>query len=173
MPKAQGLFRRVCELLDRAIMAVCVGFLVVIVAIIFAEITYRATSGRPVPDSQEIAQMSLVWLTFLGAAVAWRHNRHIMVELEIFDGGGLGRVVTVFATLISAVCTVVLAWVIVGMYPMLSRLTVGALGVSRFDYGFLPLQICCGVTALFCLERLLIGLPPSLTRADALHGEME
>lgn len=162
----------VFTLVDRAVTALCVGLLVVIVGIIFAEILSRAVTGRPVPDSQEIAQLSLVWLTFLGASVTFRHNRHIQVELETFARGRLGRIAGVFATLVSAGSALAVVWIVAGVYPMMSRLTVGGLGISRFDYGFLPLLVGCALTALFCAERLLIGPPPA-TPADLDHGELE
>lgn len=165
-------FSTVLTCIDRLVTASCVGLLLVIVGVIFSEILSRATTGRPVPHSQEIAQLSLVWLTFLGASVTFRHNRHIQVELETFSRGRLGQIAGVFATLISAASALSIVWLVAGVYPMMSRLKVGSLGISRFDYGFLPLMVGCAITALFCAERLLIGAPKA-SQADLDHGELE
>ena len=150
-------FLLVCRFADRAALAFCNLLVVVIVLVIFAEISARVLFDVPVPHSQEIAQLSLVWLTFIGATTAWRHNRHIIVELESFTGHRHSRLIEAFATVVSAVAMIALGWIIVGMAPMMMRLTVGSMQLTRFTYGFLPLLIACGLIVLFAVERLLVG----------------
>lgn len=150
-------FLTVCRLADRAAAVFCNLLVMLIVLVIFAEISARIFFGVPVPHSQEIAQLSLVWLTFIGAATAWRHNRHIIVELESFTRHRHSRLIEIFATLVSAAAMIALGSIIVSMAPMMMRLTVGTLQITRFSYGFLPLLIASVLIVLFAVERLLIG----------------
>lgn len=151
------IFRLACQLADRAALAFCCLLVVVIVMVIFAEISSRILFDVPVPHSQEIAQLSLVWLTFIGAATAWRHNRHIIVELDTFTGHPHFKWIDIFATLVSAGAMIALGWIIVDMAPMMMRLSVGSMQLTRFTYGFLPLLIASVLIVVFALERLLIG----------------
>lgn len=55
------------------LMAVMVGTIVL-------QVFYRFVLGNPLSWSEELARYVFVWITFLGAAVAYRHGGHIVVE---------------------------------------------------------------------------------------------
>jgi TRAP-type C4-dicarboxylate transport system permease small subunit len=50
------------------------------VATILLQVFYRFVLGDPLSWSEELARYVFVWITFLGAAVAYRHGTHIVVD---------------------------------------------------------------------------------------------
>jgi TRAP-type C4-dicarboxylate transport system permease small subunit len=55
----------------------------VMVATILLQVFYRFVLGDPLSWSEELARYVFVWITFLGAAVAYRHGTHIVVDTII------------------------------------------------------------------------------------------
>lgn len=52
----------------------------VMVSAILLQVFCRFVLGNPLSWSEELARYVFVWITFLGAAVAYRHGAHIIVE---------------------------------------------------------------------------------------------
>lgn len=52
----------------------------VMVGTVILQVFYRFALGNPLSWSEELARYAFVWITFLGAAVAYRHGAHIVVE---------------------------------------------------------------------------------------------
>lgn len=52
----------------------------VMVSTILLQVFCRFVLGNPLSWSEELARYAFVWITFLGAAVAFRHGAHIIVE---------------------------------------------------------------------------------------------
>lgn len=52
----------------------------VMVSTIILQVYCRFVLGNPLSWSEELARYAFVWITFLGAAVAYRHGAHIVVE---------------------------------------------------------------------------------------------
>ncbi len=55
----------------------------VMVATIMLQVFCRFVLGDPLSWSEELARYAFVWITFLGAAVAYRHGGHIVVETVV------------------------------------------------------------------------------------------
>ena len=55
----------------------------VMVATIILQVFCRFVLGNPLSWSEELARYAFVWITFLGAAVAYRHGGHIVVETVV------------------------------------------------------------------------------------------
>ena len=55
-------------------------FMVVMVSTVILQVYCRFVLGNPLSWSEELARYAFVWITFLGAAVAYRHGGHIIVE---------------------------------------------------------------------------------------------
>jgi len=55
----------------------------VMVATIVLQVFCRFVLGNPLSWSEELARYLFVWITFLGAAVAYRHGGHIVVETVV------------------------------------------------------------------------------------------
>lgn len=55
----------------------------VMVGTIILQVFFRFVLGDPLSWSEELARYAFVWITFLGAAVAYRHGGHIVVETVV------------------------------------------------------------------------------------------
>lgn len=55
----------------------------VMVATIMLQVFCRFVLGNPLSWSEELARYAFVWITFLGAAVAYRHGGHIVVDTVV------------------------------------------------------------------------------------------
>lgn len=70
---ARLLWRYGTETAVAMLMAVMVGTVIL-------QVYCRFVLGNPLSWSEELARYAFVWITFLGAAVAYRHGAHIIVE---------------------------------------------------------------------------------------------
>lgn len=52
----------------------------IMVGTIILQVFFRFVLNDPLAWSEELARYSLVWITFLGAAVAFRHGGHIVID---------------------------------------------------------------------------------------------
>lgn len=76
-----GFLDRADRLVQRLAEALVVAVLVSLVVICFVEVVLRYGFGRSLGWYDEFAGYLLVWLTFLGSAVAQRGERHVGVEI--------------------------------------------------------------------------------------------
>ncbi len=75
---------RVLRLLWRyGVESVVVVLMVVLVAALALQVFFRYVVQDPLVWSEELARYALVWITFLGAAVAYRHGTHVVVETVV------------------------------------------------------------------------------------------
>lgn len=75
--KAARLFWRWgTETVVAFLMAIMVGTTIL-------QVFCRFVLGNPLSWSEELARYAFVWITFLGAAVAYRHGAHIVVETVV------------------------------------------------------------------------------------------
>ncbi len=81
---AWSSFRKAAELLWRyGTETVVVLLMAVMVGTIILQVYCRFVLGNPLSWSEELARYAFVWITFLGAAVAYRHGSHIIVETVV------------------------------------------------------------------------------------------
>jgi len=86
---------------------VCAVLLAVLVAAISTGVTFRYVFNSPLPWPEELARYALVWLTFIGAALATKRQGHIVVD---FLGMLLpGRLRQWVALAVHAIAVVILA----------------------------------------------------------------
>ncbi len=57
-----------------------VALMAIMVATVILQVYFRFVLGDPLSWTEELARYAFVWITFLGAAVAYRHGSHIVVE---------------------------------------------------------------------------------------------
>ena len=55
--------------------------IIIVVLSAFYGVVSRYILNNPVAWSNEIATISFTWTVFLGAAAAWKHNKHIHLDL--------------------------------------------------------------------------------------------
>lgn len=59
---------------------VCTAILVVMVVSVSTDVFFRYVLSSPLPWPQELSLFSLVWLTFIGSALATKRRGHIIVD---------------------------------------------------------------------------------------------
>jgi TRAP-type transport system small permease protein len=67
-------------------------FLFLIVSTMSAQVFARYFFGAPIPWSEEVARLALIWMTFISAAFVMAEGRHIAVDMissRVGDGGKL------------------------------------------------------------------------------------
>lgn len=60
----------------------CIPLLVIILVTMLLQVFSRQVVGRPIRWTAELSNLSLVWLTFIGAAIC--HKNKEMVKLDVF-----------------------------------------------------------------------------------------
>lgn len=144
----------------RALKWTCVALILTILVAMSAQIFFRYVLSLPLSHSDEIAQTALTWLTFLGSAWAYREARHIEVDLiSHIHNPALQRIRDVIVQLIVIACMSLLAFQVIDIAPLMIRLKVGTMQISRFYLHFLPLIISCGLITIFALSRIINGPP--------------
>lgn len=100
------------RLVDRFLDGCLAAAFVVMLVAIFLQVFFRYVLGTPLFGSEEIGLLALVWVTFLGSAIATRENTHIqigfLVERLPPKAATLSGLVSDCATLAFAVILVVL-----------------------------------------------------------------
>ena len=59
------------------------SLLAVMVIVVFAQVIFRFVLEKPLPWSEEVARYIMVWITFLGAALAVKKMAHPQVEVFV------------------------------------------------------------------------------------------
>lgn len=57
--------------------------LIVMVVVVFAQVIFRFVLEQPLPWSEEVARYIMVWIAFLGAALAIEKRAHPLVEVFV------------------------------------------------------------------------------------------
>lgn len=78
---------------------VSVAFMAAIVALVVFQVVSRYVLGRPLPWTEEISRIALIWLTFVSAALVMARGQHIAVEfIERFLGPRARTALEVFSS---------------------------------------------------------------------------
>lgn len=78
---------------------------------VFVNVILRYAFNSGIPVSEELSRFFFVWLTFIGAVVAHRHNMHMGMETVVASLGRRGRLVMMgVSDLIIIGCSGVLFW---------------------------------------------------------------
>lgn len=81
------------------------------VAMIFLNVVLRYGFNSGLVISEEMSRYLFVWLTFIGAVLAFGENAHLGVETLVRLFGRRGRVICMFLTnLLILFCVVILFW---------------------------------------------------------------
>jgi len=63
--------------IEKTIDAILAVFVFSLVALVFTNVILRYVAGSGINAAEEISRILFVWITFVGAAVAFRHNEHL------------------------------------------------------------------------------------------------
>jgi len=82
---------RVARVLSRAERTAALLLLSGVFGLMAAQVFARYALGRPIPWSEELARLALIWLAFVGAAFVMADGRHIAVDVVSRPLGRRGR----------------------------------------------------------------------------------
>ncbi|MBI3967669.1 MAG: TRAP transporter small permease [Chloroflexi bacterium] len=68
---------------DRIVEPLCALLLLAIVLVLFVGVLFRYAFNLPLGWTEEIARFGLVWMTFLGAYLAFRRGIHMHIDLAV------------------------------------------------------------------------------------------
>ncbi len=156
------------DAIDRLIGAVLRPALFIGMAALTAVITLQIVSRvffMSVSWTEEVARFLLIWITFLGAALAWQQGRHLAVSLlrdNLPDGPR--RIVTGAAILVSLTFMVALTVIGIRYMNVQSFQKSPSLRISMtYIYAVMPIAaaLMAGLS-LIDLIRLITGRPARL-----------
>ncbi|PWC46918.1 TRAP transporter small permease [Azospirillum sp. TSA6c] len=73
--------KSVADLLERITEWIMAAMLAVMVGLVFGNVVLRYIFNSGIVAAEEIARLMFVWLVFLGATLALRHQRHLGLEI--------------------------------------------------------------------------------------------
>lgn len=149
-----------------------VACLVVMVVLLFGNVTMRYLFNSGINISDEISRLAFVWLIFIGAVLAMRHGAHMGVTMLVDRFGPRARrAAHIFCQALILIVMVMLtigSWRQAGI-AMGTRLPVTGLPAAVFDAACLYAAVVIALMALVDIVRVLAGAEPMRdSTADAL-----
>ncbi|MFN7003047.1 MAG: TRAP transporter small permease [Roseinatronobacter sp.] len=132
-----------------------VGLLAGMTVMVFGNVVLRYGFNSGWNISEEMARYFFVWLTFIGAILAFRDHNHVGVETFVRLLGPIGRQVCIAATnLIILICAVILFWGTWVQHGINASMTAPVVGLSMI-YVFGITYITGAAVALMAAIRLI------------------
>jgi TRAP-type transport system small permease protein len=164
----QTFATRVDHLVMRMLELLLVGFLLVMVAMVFGNVVLRYGFNSGLVISEELSRFAFVWMTFVGAIVAAREGLHLGVDaLLVALPDGAHRACLVVAESLVIACCVVLVWGTWRQHEVNASVQAPVSGLPMiwvFGVAYLA-GAGMGVISLMRIVHILRGLP--LQRASA------
>ena len=167
-----GILRRIAQLemaLVRATEVVLVALLAGMAAMVFTNVVLRYGFNSGINFSEEMSRYFFVWLTFIGAVLAFREHGHIGVETMVRMLGPRGRVFCLaLSNAIILLCAVVLFWGTWMQHGINASMSAAVVGLSMvWVYGVTYFTgAAIGLIALLRLLRALTGRVTDLDMAQ-------
>lgn len=160
-------YSSICQIIATGLRYLAFLTVVLIVLSLGAQVCFRYLLQLPLEHTDELAQTSLVWLTFIGAAALYREGGHITVDcLSDFFSEQISRYLAITVEVTITFILFVIIMQIFETQSIMQRVTYGTLGFSKFTLHFLPLLISCLATVLFNIEAILFLLRNDATPAN-------
>jgi TRAP-type transport system small permease protein len=157
---------RIERLAVRVIEIVLVLLLAGMVVMVFANVVLRYGFNSGLNISEEMSRYFFVWLTFLGAILAFRDHAHVGVETFVRLLGPRGRIVCVaLSNLIILICAVVLFWGTWRQHPIFVSMTAPVVGLSMI-WVFGVTYVTGATIAAMALVRMLLALTGRVSEAE-------
>lgn len=169
------IVHRLETLVVRLTEAVLVALLAGMMVMVFANVVLRYGFNSGLNISEEMSRYFFVWLTFIGAILAFRDHSHVGVETFVRLLGPRGRVICVaLSNLIILICAVVLFWGTWRQHGINSSMTAPVVGLSMI-WVFGVTYITGAAIALMAGTRLLMALTGRVSAAEMarITGEFE
>jgi len=140
------------ERLARLVLGVLIG---AIVAITLAAVWWRYLLNAPLAWPEQVSRIMFVWVTFLGAAILYRANLHVAIDMFVSPlPRAARRAVGWLVELTILAFNLVL--LVYGLKLSIDTLdqTFGALDISPASFYFAA-PVAAGLMILFFLERVI------------------
>jgi len=158
--------RRIERLVVRLVEVVLVLLLAGMVVMVFANVVLRYGFNSGLNISEEMSRYFFVWLTFIGAILAFRDHAHVGVETFVRLLGPKGRIVCVaLSNLIIVICSVVLVWGTWKQHGINASMTAPVVGLSMV-WVFGVTYVTGTVIGLIALCRMLMALTGRVSAAE-------
>ncbi len=132
---------RVEKIVNRVEDALILTLLIVIVVSVFLQVFFRYALQSPLSWTEELARSCLIWLTFVGSALAIRLKGHFVLEIVTSKLPGKVRIYWELALMmITAVFLLVMIWNGIAMLPMLTTQVSASLQISML-YIYLAISV--------------------------------
>lgn len=140
--------------LGRAELVVAELCLVAMVVVVALQVFCRYALNSPLLWPEELATLSLIYLTFIGASAALKKRRHIAIDyFSKLWGPGLQLYLDVMIDVLVLVFLAVVVLEAVRLYPAESRYTAAVLRIPRSLYTA-PLTVSAVSSALTVVAEL-------------------
>jgi TRAP-type C4-dicarboxylate transport system permease small subunit len=97
--------------LDKAVDFFVAMLVLGMTVVVFISVFYRYVLNQPLSWSEEITRLMIVWLSFVGAYVAMRENKHIGFDLLVAKlPAGTRRTVHLVGQILTAIFLAVVVW---------------------------------------------------------------
>lgn len=166
MQKAIDLFYRFLELLLILLLS---GMAIMV----FVNVVMRYGFNSGLNVSEELSRYFFVWLTFIGAVVAFREHSHLGIETLVMFLSRRGRIICMsLANLVIIVCSVIFFWGTWKQFPINASMAAPVTGMSMIWVYGIGLFTGAGM-AIIALERLIRLLTGRVTDEEiaAFAGE--
>jgi TRAP-type C4-dicarboxylate transport system permease small subunit len=166
MQKAINLFYRFLELLLILLLS---GMAIMV----FVNVVMRYGFNSGLNVSEELSRYFFVWLTFIGAVVAFREHGHLGIETLVMFLSRRGRIICMsLANIVIIVCSLIFFWGTWKQFPINASMAAPVTGMSMIWVYGIGLFTGAGM-AIIALERLIRLLTGRVTDEEiaAFAGE--
>ncbi len=166
MQKAITLFYRFLDLLLILLLS---GMAIMV----FVNVVMRYGFNSGLNVSEEMSRYFFVWLTFIGAVVAFREHGHLGIETLVMFLSRRGRIICMsLANVVIIVCSLIFFWGTWKQFPINASMAAPVTGMSMIWVYGIGLFTGAGM-AIIALERLIRLLTGRITDEEiaAFAGE--
>ncbi len=166
MQKATDLFFRFLELLLILLLS---GMAIMV----FVNVIMRYGFNSGINVSEELSRYFFVWLTFIGAVVAFREHSHLGIETLVMFLSRRGRVICMsLSNLVIIVCSAIFFWGTWKQFPINASMAAPVTGMSMIWVYGVGLFTGAGM-AIIAIERLFRLVTGRVTdeEIEAFAGE--
>ncbi|OHV84247.1 TRAP transporter small permease [Rhizobium sp. LCM 4573] len=153
MQKAIDLFYKALEIL-------LVIMIAAMAVMVFTNVVLRYAFNSGLNVSEELSRYFFVWITFVGAVVAFREHGHLGVETLVAHFGRKGRIICmILSNIVIIACSAIFFWGTWKQYPINASMVAPVTGISMawvYGIGFFT-GAGCTIIALERLFRLFTG----------------
>jgi len=161
-----NVFRQIERFVVLLIEIILVLLLAGMVVMVFANVVLRYGFNSGLSISEEMSRYFFVWLTFIGAVLAFRDHAHVGVETFVRLLGPRGRIVcVVLSNLIILICATILFWGTWKQHGINASMTAPVVGLSMI-WVFGVTYFTGAAIGMIALGRMLMALTGRVSAAE-------